>query len=653
METKMKIIVLNKKESKLKYKIPTQKRLTQTQSSKKISANKNSLSKKQSKLSTDIDSISTRKTSDSLLNNKKNSNTNINFVYKKNINRPKISIKVMKNPKINPNIKTENGRKTLAHSSSTGYLQTFLNNNYTNNESNKNSDIDNNYFNIVNNENWIHSPKRNHYKLFTENIKDVKPSLNRNPKNKIKEINIRAITNLDTFNDNNYINNTKNEQFQSKNNNKKKIEINIEDLLLLDENFIEVINSIPTNFNLSNNCFEFINIYINSSLNCNFEKYFNNYQSNIIIHTSIMIMLFNIIITYHISFSPLFLRKFSNYLMNLIILSHKSFLLICQLISNVVSSSESKNVWVGKLRKMLEEKIVHLDINNKDFNTFLSLRNLKMINNSTVDSLIEIKYYSYQIKKYLELLLKIINDKDILKNDFYKLFKNIDCLSFNCLNDFYFKYVLRIINKNASVTGKNASSYGGVMAIYNIKVPYLNNVRNQKFTLVLDLDETLIAFKINPNQENGLLKFRPGLDYFLQRMKNLYEIIVFTSATKEYADPIENSIEQNEKYFDARLYRHHTIIYENDFVKDISRIGRPLDSIIIVDNMPQNFRLQKENGIFIKPFWGDDIFDTALFSLADILEKIYNQFDDVRHGIYFYKDEILNKVTSNFFKNAS
>ena len=650
----MKIIVLNKKESKLKYKIPIQKRLTQTQSSKKNSENKNSLSKKKFKLSTDIDSISTRKTSDSLLNNKKhNSNVNINFVYKKNINRPKISIKVMKNPKINPNIKTENGRKTLAHSSSTGYLQTFLNNNYANNEMNKNSDIDNNYFNIVNNDNWIHSPKRNHYKLFTENIKDEEPSLNRNPKNKIKEINIRAITNLDSFNDNNYINNIKNDQYQSKNNNKKKIEINIEDLLLLDENFIEVINSIPTNFNLSNNCFEFINIYINSSLNCNFEKYFNNYQSNIIIHTSIMIMLFNIIITYHISFSPLFLRKFSNYLANLIILSHKSFLLICQLISNVVSSSESKNIWVAKLRKMLEEKIVHLDINNKEFNTFLYLRNLKMVNNSTVDSLIEIKYYSYQIKKYLELLLNIINDKDILKNDFYKLFKNIDSLSFNCLNDFYFKNVLRIINKNGSVTGKNASSYGGIMAIYNIKVPYLNSIRNQKFTLVLDLDETLIAFKINPNQENGLLKFRPGLDYFLLRMKNLYEIIVFTSATKEYADPIENSIEQNEKYFDARLYRHHTIIYENDFVKDISRIGRPLDSIIIVDNMPQNFRLQKENGIFIKPFWGDDIFDTALFSLADILEKIHNQFDDVRHGIYFYKDEILNKVTSNFFKNAS
>ena len=366
-----------------------------------------------------------------------------------------------------------------------------------------------------------------------------------------------------------------------------------------------------------------------------------------------MIMLFNIIITYHISFSPQFLNIYSNFLKNLIILSHKSFLLICNLISNVVSSSAQENIWVKKLRKILEENIIHPQSDNKEFKIFLSSRNLKLVNNITVDSLIEIKFYSYQIKKYLKILLNIINDKDILKNDFCNLFNDIDKLSFNCLNDFYISKVLRIINKNASVTGKNASSYGGMMAIYNIKVPYLDNIRKKKFTLVLDLDETLIAFKINQNQDNGLLKFRPGIDYFLLKMKNIYEIVVFTSATQEYADPIINCIEQNEKYFDARLYRQHTIIYENDFVKDISRIGRTLNSIIIVDNMPQNFRLQKDNGIFIKPFWGDDIFDTALFSLADILENIYYQFDDVRKGIFYFKDEILNKVTSNFFKKGN
>ena len=651
---------------------PNQKRLTQVKSPKKFNPKLSPLSNNNNKsfLITDTD-ISTRKTSDSLFNNKnrQKSNKNVNFVYKKNINRPKISIKLMKNERNNVNLKTEGSRRTLAHSSSTGFLNKFcrINNN------NNNYDTNNDYFNIETNENWILSPKKNNnnYKIFTQGIRDMQSqpkrqtrpqpqsSQNLNFKSKLKNINIYSITNLDSYvdnynnnNNNNNINNKKNKKYISPNKKTKKAEIiNIEDLLLLDENFIEVINSIPTNFNISNNCFEFINIYINSSLICNFEKYFTDYQTKTIIHISIMIMIFNIIITYHISFIPQFLNTCDKFLINLLIISHKSFLLICQLISNVVSSSEQENIWVIKLRKMLEESITPLNVNDEDFISFLSLKKLKLVNDTKFNSLIEIKYYTVQIKKYLKLLLNIMNNNDNLKNDFCNLFKNIDNLSFNILYEFYNTKVLKIINKNASVTGKNASSYGGIMSINNVKAPYLPNKSNKKFTLVLDLDETLIAFKVDPNQENkGLLKFRPGLDYFLLKMKIFYEIIVFTSATQEYADPIENCIEQNEKYFDARLYRQHTIIYENDFVKDISRIGRDLDKIIIVDNMPQNFRLQKENGIFIKPFWGDDVFDTALFSLADILEKIYMQFDDVRKGIYYFKDEILNKVTSNFSK---
>ena len=66
--------------------------------------------------------------------------------------------------------------------------------------------------------------------------------------------------------------------------------------------------------------------------------------------------------------------------------------------------------------------------------------------------------------------------------------------------------------------------------------------------------------------------------------------------------------------------------------------------------MPQNYRLQKENGILIKSFYGDDIYDTALVSLGDILIKISKEFDDVRKGIAHYKNEILNNVTSNLSK---
>ena len=81
-------------------------------------------------------------------------------------------------------------------------------------------------------------------------------------------------------------------------------------------------------------------------------------------------------------------------------------------------------------------------------------------------------------------------------------------------------------------------------------------------------------------------------------------------------------------------------------MKDLSRIGRPLDKIILIDNMPQNMRLQKENGIIIKSFWGEDNFDTALFDLIPILVNISKEGGDVRFGLAKYKEEIIKNITS-------
>ena len=70
-------------------------------------------------------------------------------------------------------------------------------------------------------------------------------------------------------------------------------------------------------------------------------------------------------------------------------------------------------------------------------------------------------------------------------------------------------------------------------------------------------------------------------------------------------------------------------IRDDEYLKDLSRIGREIETMIIVDNMPQNFNLQKENGIFIKSFYGDDNDDTALIDLAPILiGLIYINFSD-------------------------
>ena len=72
--------------------------------------------------------------------------------------------------------------------------------------------------------------------------------------------------------------------------------------------------------------------------------------------------------------------------------------------------------------------------------------------------------------------------------------------------------------------------------------------------------------------------------------------------------------------------------------------------MIIVYDFPKNFRLQKENGIHIKAFWGEDSNDNALEELGKILVNIAKEGGDVRIWIKKYKDEILTKVTSNISK---
>jgi hypothetical protein len=385
---------------------------------------------------TDFESMSTRQTYDSSFNNKKYKSKK-NFIYKKNMNRPKISIKVIKNQKYNNNLRTELDRKTLAHSSSTGLMNNLEKNNNNAHQENKDDDINNSFFKMKSNGYWVHSPKKSHKNLFTQNFKDLHFN---NFKEKIRDINISAFENLKykensnnitniKYNINSYNHKSKIGSLSPKKKNKNAETINIEDLLLLDENFNEVINSIPQKFNISNNCFEFINIYVNSSLNCNFEKYFTDYQTKIIIHISIMLMIFNIIITYHISFTPSFLSSCNNFLKNLIILSHKSFLLICNFISNLVSSSEQENIWVKKLRKTLEKNITHVDKSDEEFITFLSLKNLKLENNIIFDSFFWCYYINFLISSsaFINQMILICRITIILRKNFCRFNRHITC----------------------------------------------------------------------------------------------------------------------------------------------------------------------------------------------------------------------------------
>ena len=144
---------------------------------------------------------------------------------------------------------------------------------------------------------------------------------------------------------------------------------------------------------------------------------------------------------------------------------------------------------------------------------------------------------------------------------------------------------------------------------------------------------------------------RPFLHEFLSKMKKIYELILFSYETQEYVDPILDLIEKKEKYFEYRLYKEHTKFNGKDYIKDLSKLGRDLRRIIIIDNIPQSFKLQKNNGICIKPFYGDVVSDrNTLKFLGSILEKIRYDTDesnDIRESLRKQHQIIFSKITSD------
>ena len=158
--------------------------------------------------------------------------------------------------------------------------------------------------------------------------------------------------------------------------------------------------------------------------------------------------------------------------------------------------------------------------------------------------------------------------------------------------------------------------------------PYLKKINEKyKYTLVLDLDETLVHYV--EDEESAYIQVRPGTEDFILDLSNYYEIVIFTAALKNYADIVIDSIDPNKKII-YRLYRNYTIKVGDINFKDLSKLGRDLKKVIIIDNNSSNFGLQPKNGLKIKDFEGDEN-DEELDYLKEDLIQLYNYHpDDVR-----------------------
>ncbi|KAI8048867.1 NLI interacting factor-like phosphatase-domain-containing protein [Syncephalis plumigaleata] len=161
-------------------------------------------------------------------------------------------------------------------------------------------------------------------------------------------------------------------------------------------------------------------------------------------------------------------------------------------------------------------------------------------------------------------------------------------------------------------------------------------------TLVLDLDETLV----HADQHGGsrvdhvvevvmdgyaqlyFIGKRPHTDYFLRKVSQWYELVIFTASLPEYADPVIDWLDPEARYFKRRLFRSACTPRGFSFAKDLTLAQADLSRVILVDNSPASYALHKENGLPISG-WYDDQRDEALLDLLPVLDAL-RFVDDVR-----------------------
>ncbi|XP_055146607.1 carboxy-terminal domain RNA polymerase II polypeptide A small phosphatase 1 isoform X4 [Symphalangus syndactylus] len=163
---------------------------------------------------------------------------------------------------------------------------------------------------------------------------------------------------------------------------------------------------------------------------------------------------------------------------------------------------------------------------------------------------------------------------------------------------------------------------------------------SDKICVVIDLDETLVhsSFKpvnnadfIIPVEIDGVVHQvyvlkRPHVDEFLQRMGELFECVLFTASLAKYADPVADLLDKWGA-FRARLFRESCVFHRGNYVKDLSRLGRDLRRVLILDNSPASYVFHPDNAVPVAS-WFDNMSDTELHDLLPFFEQL-SRVDDV------------------------
>ena len=119
-----------------------------------------------------------------------------------------------------------------------------------------------------------------------------------------------------------------------------------------------------------------------------------------------------------------------------------------------------------------------------------------------------------------------------------------------------------------------------------------------KFTpSILNTHQTIKSIiGLQPRFTLGCHQLRSVLIWLYDEITN-YILNVFVYVFLfQYADPVADLLDKWD-VFHCRLFRESCVFHRGNYVKDLSRLGRELHKIIIVDNSPASYVFHPDNAV--------------------------------------------------------
>ena len=230
----------------------------------------------------------------------------------------------------------------------------------------------------------------------------------------------------------------------------------------------------------------------------------------------------------------------------------------------------------------------------------------------------------------------------------------------------YLDNMNNIITRQNALKGSLTSNNYSKILTPELILPNKSPEFDNKKTLILDLDETLVHSSFVPFEKNDIVLnvnfdgfmykiyvlVRPGAEFFIRNISKYYELIIFTASLSNYASPLLDILDKGEniKY---RLFRENCTFMNGIYIKDLKMLNRNLKDLVIVDNSPLAYAFDIDNGLPIKT-WYEDKNDIELYKINDILEFL-STVDDVRNYIkkFVKKNEIIYEEAMNLIKTLN